>query len=356
MTVTEKTIKIDSYAVRALGNENVDQNAFSELERGNDRVHKIIGETSILQRALAQARIVAPTDCTVLVEGETGTGKEAIAEEIHNLSSRRNHSFVKVNCAAIPSGLLESELFGHERGAFTGAVVQRIGRFEAASRGTLFLDEVGDIPQDLQPKLLRVLQAHEFERLGSVRTIHTDVRIVAASNQNLQKMVTERRFRADLYYRVSVFPIALPPLRCRREDIPLLVRHFVEEFARLLNKRIEIIPSEAMDAMVGYPWPGNVRELQNFIERSVILSPGPALRPPPLAELPCTDQETPPEPTTLADAERAHILRTLQKTKGHLSNAADLLGVPRTTLFYMIRRLGISLPRKQKTKAAAAAV
>ena len=355
MTVTGKTLKMDSYAARALGNKNFDHNAFSELERGNDRVHKIIGESSTLQRALAQARTVAPTDCTVLVEGETGTGKEAIAEEIHNLSSRRNHSFVKVNCAAIPSGLLESELFGHERGAFTGAVVQRIGRFEAAQRGTLFLDEIGDIPQDLQPKLLRVLQSHEFERLGSVHTIHTDVRIVAASNQNLQEMVTERRFRADLYYRVSVFPIALPPLRCRREDIPLLVRHFVEEFARLLNKRIEIIPSEVMEAMVGYPWPGNVRELQNFVERSVILSRGPALRPP-LAELSCTNQETPPEPTTLADAERAHILRTLQKTNGHLSSAADLLGVPRTTLFYMIRRLGISLPPKQKTKAAAAAV
>jgi formate hydrogenlyase transcriptional activator len=286
--------------------------------------------------------LVAPTEETVLIYGETGTGKEVIASTIHGLSPRASDALVKVNCAAIPSGLLESELFGHERGAFTGALAQRIGRFESADRGTLFLDEIGDIPVELQPKLLRVLQEHEFERLGSNRTVRTNVRIVAATNRNLASMVADGRFRADLFYRLSIFPISLPPLRDRREDVPLLIRYFMDGCAQRMNKRIDIIPPAAMDAMQRYSWPGNIRELQNFIARAVILTSGPTLEAP-LWELRQVNDTTVSEPTTLEDVERAHILRILEETNGRLAPAALLLGVPRTTLFYKIRRLGIDL-------------
>src|SRR3954451_9530996 len=237
-------------------------------------VPNVIAGSAAMQEVLRQVQLVAPTDATVLIQGETGTGKEVIAGAIHELSPRCSKPLVKVNCAAIPRDLLESELFGHERGAFTGALSQRIGRFELADKGTLFLDEVGDIPVELQPKLLRVLQEHEFERLGSNRTVRTNVRIVAATNRNLAGMVAEGRFRADLFYRLSIFPIPLPSLRERREDVPLLIRHFMNEYAQRMNKRIETIPQAAMDAMQRYSWPGNIRELQNFIARAVILTSG----------------------------------------------------------------------------------
>ena len=245
---------------------------------------EIVGRSAALQHVLRDVEVVAPTDSGVLILGETGTGKELIARAIHNLSARRDRPFVKLNCAAIPSGLLESELFGHERGAFTGAIMRKAGRFEVADKGTLFLDEVGDIPLELQPKLLRVLQEHEFERLGSTRTQQADVRVVAATHRNLKQMVQNGEFRSDLYYRLHVFPLPVPRLRERREDIPLLVRHFVDEYSRRMNRRIESIPPQAMEALTSYSWPGNVRELQNFIERAVILSPGSVLRAP-LAEL-----------------------------------------------------------------------
>src|SRR5580698_9571161 len=240
--------------------------------------HELIGSSLGLRRAWNAVKMVAPTGSAVLIQGETGTGKEVIARAVHEESSRRSGPFVKVNCAAMPAGLLESELFGHERGAFTGAVTQTTGRFQLAHQGTLFLDEIGDLPLDLQPKLLRVLQEQEFERLGSTRTIRVDVRVVAATNQDLGQMVQDRRFRADLFYRLNVFPIGLPPLRERSEDIPLLVRHFVNKFARRMNKDISSIPSEVMDVLQLHDWPGNVRELQNFIERAMIMSPGPDLR------------------------------------------------------------------------------
>ena len=239
---------------------------------------EIIGESPALKRTLKQVEIVAPTDSTVLLLGETGTGKELIARAIHNLSFRRERTLVKVNCAAIPTGLLESELFGHEKGAFTGAIAQRIGRFELANRGTIFLDEIGDIPIELQPKLLRVLQEREFERLGSTRTIHTDARLIAATNRELREMVEQRKFREDLFYRLNVFPIYVPALRERSEDIPLLVNHFAQRFARRMNRTIETIPAETMAALTRYPWPGNIRELQNLIERAVIVSHGPVLQ------------------------------------------------------------------------------
>jgi formate hydrogenlyase transcriptional activator len=315
---------------------------------------QIIAESRKLRDVLTQVEMVAPTDCTVLLQGETGTGKEVVAELIHNRSPRREQPLIKVNCAAIPAGLLESELFGHERGAFTGAMAQRLGRFELADKGTLFLDEVGDIPLELQPKLLRVLQEQQFERLGGTRTVHTHVRLIAATHRNLARMVDEGKFRADLLYRLNVFPITLPPLRERAEDIPHLVRHFTSKYADQFHKDIDSIPSAAMDSLLNYSWPGNIRELQNFIERSVILSRGSVLDPP-VNELIRLNHEVPAEPVTLKDAERAHILRTLEKTSGQLAGAAVLLGIPRSTLFYRIRRLGITLPRHKTRKIIAQA-
>ena len=311
----------------------------------------IIGRSAAVQDVLRQVHLVAPTDATVLIQGETGTGKEVIACAIHGLSRRSSSPLIKLNCAALPSALLESELFGHERGAFTGALSQRIGRFELADKGTLFLDEIGDLPVELQPKLLRVLQEQEFERLGSNRTVRINVRIVAATNRNLVRMVAEGRFRADLFYRLSIFPIPLPALRDRREDVPLLIRHFVNEYAQRMNKQIDVIPQAAMDAMERYSWPGNIRELQNFIARAVILTCGPALEAP-VSELRPVGDKTVSEPTTLEEAERSHILRTLEETKGRLAPAAELLGVPRTTLIYMVRRLGIDLRRSDVAASA----
>src|SRR5262252_9055684 len=273
----------------------------------------IVGGSAALQHALQEVEVVAPTDSGVLILGETGTGKELVARAIHNLSARRDRPLIKLNCAAIPSGLLESELFGHERGAFTGAVMRKAGRFEVANKGTLFLDEVGDIPLELQPKLLRVLQEHEFERLGSTHTQTVDVRVVAATHRDLKQMVQAGEFRSDLYYRLHVFPLSVPPLRERREDIAILVRHFVAEYARRMNRRIENIPPQAIEALLRYSWPGNVRELQNFIERSVILSPGSVLCSP-IAELKETSaQTTVSELSTLEQMEREHVLRAIRK-------------------------------------------
>jgi formate hydrogenlyase transcriptional activator len=304
---------------------------------------EIVGRSPALQRALLQVEVVAPTDSGVLIQGETGTGKELIAQAIHNLSARRSQPFIKVNCAAIPSGLLESELFGHEKGAFTGAIMRKAGRFEVADKGTLFLDEVGDIPLELQPKLLRVLQEHEFERLGSTRTQQVDVRVIAATHRDLKQMVEDGQFRSDLFYRLHVFPLPVPPLRDRREDIPILVRHFVEKYARRMNRCIETIPSQAMEVFVRYSWPGNVRELQNFIERAVILSPGASLRPP-LAELKKAMQSRTSKLSTLEEVEREHVLRAIRESKwiiGGPNGAAIRLGMKRTTLAYRIRKLKI---------------
>jgi formate hydrogenlyase transcriptional activator len=301
-----------------------------------------VGESSALRSVLKQVETVAPTISTVLIQGETGTGKELIARAIHNLSPRREHTFVKVNCAAIPTGLLESELFGHERGAFTGAIAQRIGRFELANGGTIFLDEVGDIPLELQPKLLRVLQEQEFERLGSTHTIRVDVRLVAATNRDLEEMVGARMFRNDLYYRLRVFPVLMPPLRERQADIPALVRYFVQKYARLMNRAVETIPAETLDLMVHYAWPGNIRELENLIERAVIVSPGPVLRVP-VSELK-TPSEAAGDPLTLRAAEREHILRALEATNWVLAGsrgAAARLGMKRTTLQSRMRKLGV---------------
>ena len=318
--------------------------------RTEHNFEEIIGESSGLKRILEQVQIAAPTDSTILIQGETGTGKELIARAIHNLSARREHTLVKVNCAAIPTGLLESELFGHEKGAFTGAITQRIGRFELAHRGTIFLDEVGDISLELQPKLLRVLQEQEFERLGSTRTIHVDVRMVAATNADLAQKVAQGQFRSDLYYRLNVFPVTLPPLRQRTQDIPLLVRYFAQKYARRMKKTIDTIPIKAMSALVDYHWPGNVRELENFIERAVILSRGPEL------EIPLSEfkQQTSPAPvtssgsfSTLEQAEREHILRALSETNwviGGAMGAAARLGMKRTTLQSLMRKLGIARP------------
>ena len=310
-------------------------------ERGFD---EILGETPAIQDVLQHISTVAPTNSTVLILGETGTGKELVARAIHNLSSRRDNLFAKLNCAAIPSGLLESELFGHEKGAFTGAIAKKVGRFEVADKGTLFLDEVGDIPPELQPKLLRVLQEQEFERLGSSRSIQVDVRLVAATNQDLGKMVEDRLFRADLYYRLNVFPIRLPALRERREDIPLLVRHFVAHYAKQMNKGIDVVPPETIEALMRYDWPGNIRELQNFVERAVILSQTKTLSAP-ISELTRPRENSPAAPVTLEDAEREHILQALRETQwvlGGSSGAANRLGMPRTTLIYKMRRLGIA--------------
>jgi DNA-binding NtrC family response regulator len=315
---------------------------------GTHNFDEIIGESPALKRTLKQVEIVAPTDSAVLLLGETGTGKELIARAIHNLSFRREQTLVKVNCAAIPTGLLESELFGHEKGAFTGAIAQRIGRFELADGGTVFLDEVGEIPLELQPKLLRVLQEREFERLGSTRTLRTDARLIAATNRDLRQMVEQRQFREDLFYRLNVFPIYVPALRERSEDIPLLVNHFAQRFARRMNRTIETIPAETMVALTRYPWPGNIRELQNLIERAVILSRGPVLQIP-LQDL---DNRTTPRrdnsnDQTLEAAERTHILAILKETRwvlGGARGAAARLGINRSTLQFRLNKLGIVRP------------
>ena len=312
---------------------------------------EIIGSSSVLRRALQNVETVATTDSTVLIYGETGTGKELIARAIHNLSDRRERTLVKVNCAAIPTGLLESELFGHEKGAFTGAIDRRIGRFELAHQGTIFLDEVEDIPPELQSKLLRVLQEQEFERLGSSRTMRVDVRVVAATNADLEQLVEEKKFRSDLYYRLNVFPINVPPLRERPEDIPLLVHFFANKFAQQMKRRIESVPKETMAALVNYRWPGNIRELQNLIERAVILSRGSTLEVP-LGELKSSGKTINHTngSTTLESVEREHILRVLSESKwviGGPAGAAARLGVNRTTLNHRLRKLGITRPQTQ---------
>lgn len=316
--------------------ENVDE----EIVEVTNNFEEIVGSSPAMKRVMGQVQVVAPTDATVLVLGETGTGKELIARAIHRLSPRRNLPFISLNCAAIPTGLLESELFGYERGAFTGALSQKIGRFELAHRGTLFLDEVGDIPLDLQPKLLRALQEKAFERLGGTRTIPIDVRLVAATNRNLTQMMGDKLFRSDLYYRLKVFPITTPPLRDHPEDIPILARHFTKRYAAKMDRKIEKIPSETMRALVSWPWPGNVRELENFIERSVILSRGPSLRAP-LAELRAAAVENAGSPT-LEQVERDYILRVFRETGGVVSATAIRLGLHRTTLNAMMKKLGIS--------------
>jgi transcriptional regulator with GAF, ATPase, and Fis domain len=317
------------------------------------RFEQVIGNSPALEIVLEQVERVAPTGSTVLIQGETGTGKELIAHAIHNISSRCGRPFVRLNCAAIPLDLLESELFGHEKGAFTGAIAQKIGRFELADKGTLFLDEVGDIPPALQPKLLRVLQEQQFERLGSTRTHQVDVRLVAATNRDLTEMVSRGEFRSDLYYRLNVFPVLLPPLRERREDIPVLVTHFVEILSRRTGRQIEQIPPETMSALRSYQWPGNIRELQNLIERAVILSKGGVLPNP----LPTTENEQPanraPGATTLRDSERTLILRTLEAVGwviGGPKGAAVKLGLARTTLIHKMQKLGISRPGLQNSQ------
>jgi formate hydrogenlyase transcriptional activator len=320
--------------------------AFDSNELRGSGLPRIVGKSAALRRVLDMVRLVAPTGATVLINGETGTGKELIAEAIHQCSNRSHGPFIKVNCSAIPAGLLESELFGHERGAYTGAVARGIGRFERANRGTLFLDEIGDLPLELQPKLLRVMQERQFERLGGTATIHTDVRVVCATHRNLTEMIDERQFRADLFYRLSVFPIELPSLRERPEDIRLLVHHFAMEYAARMQKPMRAISEEFIEALERHLWPGNIRELQNFIERSVILSTGAVLN----GSLPqlTRDGSKSPElsaPVTLEQAERSHILGILQQTAGVVggrNGAAARLGLPRTTLISKMSRLGIS--------------
>jgi formate hydrogenlyase transcriptional activator len=317
--------------------------ASGEQASNERKFEQVIGNSPALESVLQQVERVAPTDSTVIIQGETGTGKELIAHAIHNLSSRCGRPFVRLNCAAIPLDLLESELFGHEKGAFTGAIAQKIGRFELADKGTLFLDEVGDIPPALQPKLLRVLQEQEFERLGSTRTHQVDVRLVAATNRNLMEMAKRGDFRSDLYYRLNVFPIMLPPLRERSEDIPALVAHFVEIYGRRMSREIEHIPPTTMSALTSYHWPGNIRELQNLIERAVILSNDGVL-PNPLPTGGTLAPPTPSSPTTLKDSERVLILHTLESVGwviGGAKGAAAKLGLKRTTLIHKMQKLGI---------------
>jgi len=312
-------------------------------ERQDVSQHGIIGNSRAIRSVLEQIEVVAPTDSTVLIQGETGTGKELFAKAIHELSRRRNAPLVTLNCAAVPAGLLESELFGHERGAFTGAVTQRLGRFEMANGGTLFLDEIGDMALELQAKLLRVLQEQTFERLGSARTSRVNVRIVAATNRDLLQMVENKQFRADLFYRLSVFPVSLPPLRARRGDIPALVRYFIARYAERMNKVIEEIPAETMEAMTNYDWPGNVRQLQNFVEHGIIVSAGPVFRPP-LDQLQTAKRSVSRDTKTLEDATRDYILEVLKETKGIVGGkhgAAARLGIARTTLVSKMRRLSI---------------
>jgi formate hydrogenlyase transcriptional activator len=308
------------------------------------RFEQVIGNSPVLEAVLEQVERVATTDSTVLIQGETGTGKELIAHAIHNISSRCGRPFVRLNCAAIPLDLLESELFGHEKGAFTGAIAQKVGRFELADKGTLFLDEVGDIPPALQPKLLRVLQEQEFERLGSTRTHQVDVRLVAATNRDLAEMVNRGQFRSDLYYRLNVFPVLLPPLRARPEDIPTLVTHFVKIFGRRMGRKIEHIPAETMSALNSYPWPGNIRELQNLVERAVILSKD-GVFPNPLPTTAAQPVIVSMAVTTLKDSERSLILQTLEQVRwviGGPKGAATKLGLKRTTLIHKMQKLGIS--------------
>jgi len=311
-----------------------------------DAFEGLIGSSEAIQRVKQQVRTVAPTDSTVLLEGETGTGKELVSRAVHNLSQRKNRALIKFNCAAIPHGLLESELFGHERGAFTGAVARKLGRFELADQGTLFLDEVGEIPLELQVKLLRVLQEQEFERLGGTQTQRVNVRLVAATNRNLAEMVSDQEFRSDLYFRLNVFPIKLPPLRERTEDIPLIAEHFLKEFSRRMDKRIETIPESTMQGLKRHPWPGNVRELQNFIERAVILTTGSTLHAP-LGDLKISSDVPPAPVITLRQAESSHILKILRETNwvlGGPRGAAIRLGLKRTTLVSKMRKLGLSRP------------
>jgi formate hydrogenlyase transcriptional activator len=328
-------------------NEDLHLDSHEEI-RCEDGFEGIVGRSTALRQVLRLIETVATGDSTVLLLGETGTGKELIARAIHNRSRRKERNFVKLNCAAIPTGLLESELFGHERGAFTGAIAQKVGRVECADRGSLFLDEIGDIPLELQPKLLRVLQEREFERLGSTRTQKVDVRVVAATHRDLEGMIVEKQFRSDLYYRLNVFPVTIPPLRERPGDISLLVRHFVQQAAWRMNKAIDAIPRETMDALTQYQWPGNIRELENVIERAVILSPGPVLRVP-LRDLHSRivaghNQE---RSQTLEEIERKHILTTLKETRWVLSGprgAATRLGLNRATLYFRMKKLGIFRP------------
>jgi formate hydrogenlyase transcriptional activator len=321
---------------------------------------EIVGQSPAFQHILNQVRIVAKTDSMTLIQGETGTGKEVIARAIHSQSLRSQGPFVKLNCAAIPGPLLESELFGHERGAFTGACAQTKGRFQQADRGTLFLDEIGDLPLELQPKLLRALQEQEFERLGSSQTIRVNVRVVAATNQDLAALVASKQFRADLYYRLNVIPISLPSLRERVQDIPSLVEHFVAKFSARMNKPIDAIPVEVMNVLQAHDWPGNIRELQNFIERAVVLSPGSVLRLPPM-DLKLMTKQSPSAAAsrTLAEAEREHILDVLKQTDGligGLHGAASRLGLPRTTLVYKMQKLGIEARRSHRARPAQNAV
>jgi formate hydrogenlyase transcriptional activator len=314
---------------------------------------EIIGLSPRFQQVLALVRMIAKSDSVTLIQGETGTGKEVIASVIHNQSSRREGPFVKLNCAAIPGPLLESELFGHERGAFTGACVQTKGRFQMADRGTLFLDEIGDLPLELQPKLLRALQEQEFERLGSGQTIRVNVRVVAATNQDLSKLVANKQFRPDLYYRLNVIPINLPPLRERVEDIPLLAEYFVRKLSARLHRSIDLIPDDVMEALKAHDWPGNIRELQNFIERAVVFSPESVLRLPLTDLKQMTKQPSAAASRTLADAEREHILDVLKQTDGLIGGmhgAASRLGLPRTTLVYKMRKLGIAARRSHRSR------
>jgi len=327
--------------------------------RSELKFEEIVGKSEALRRVLQEVETVAPTDSTVLIYGETGTGKELIARAVHNLSGRQSNGFVKLNCAAIPTGLLESELFGHERGAFTGAIAQRVGRFELAHRGTMFLDEIGEVPLELQPKLLRVLQEREFERLGSTRTLKTDARLIAATNRNLEELVQEQKFRSDLYYRLNVFPVRVPPLRERPEDIPLLVRHFVQQFSRRIGKGIDTIPSDTMSTLVRYSWPGNIRELQNVIERAVIVTTGPVLKVPsddlrqsnaaaPLVVTPVKQSGNQNMRAALDEAERKQILAALEESEWTVAGpngAAMRLGMKRSTLQSRMQKLGIRISR-----------
>jgi formate hydrogenlyase transcriptional activator len=358
LTTANQALQRTQDELSELTRQLAQENLYLEDEiRSDANFKEIVGKSAELHRALKLVETVAPTDSTVLIYGETGTGKEAIARAVHDLSSRRSRTFVRLNCAAIPAGLLESELFGHEKGAFTSAVAQRIGRLELANNGTLFLDEIGDLPLELQPKLLRVLQEREFERLGSTRTLSTNLRLIAATNRNLSAMVEEGKFRSDLFFRLNVFPIDLPALRERREDIPLLVRHFAEDFSRRMNKTIETISQATMDVLQRYSWPGNIRELQNVIERAVILSPGPVLVVP-VAEM---ERHPTPEPvredapsgstrrrpvrSILAEVDREQIIRALKDADGRVGGpdgAAARLGLKRTTFITRMKKLGIN--------------